>query len=157
MRCLRKYLGNRRGQAMTESALVFIPLVMMVFGVIDSSLALWVRSTLDHAARAGVRYGITYQTRSGMGHDDSIKAEVVANSTGLLQPSDVTVAFYAGSNPSTAITSGGNIPGNIVVVTAERDWNWVTRMVFRGGTIHLRSTSADVMEGLGAGQTPPTR
>jgi hypothetical protein len=88
-----------------------------------------------------------------MGQSDSIKRVVVANSLGLLRTQDVTVAFFNGENPALA---GTNAPDNIVVVSAQRNWPWLVRAVMSGTpTIRLRASSADRMEGLGAGQNPP--
>lgn len=146
-------MGSRKGQALTESALVLLPLLMLFLGIIDTSLALWVRATMEHAAREGARYAITYGTRQGMGHSASIKQTVASNSMGLLQTSDVTVTFFDGSNPSVTST---NAPGNIVVVTAERNWFWIARSIMSSsGTVRFQASSADRMEGLGAGITPP--
>ena len=144
----------RRGRiVLVESALVLMPLLFLIFGILDSGMALWVRATIEHAAREGCRYAITYGTSPGMGQSDSIKRVVVANSLGLLRTQDVTVAFFNGENPALA---GTNAPDNIVVVSAQRNWPWLVRAVMSGTpTIRLRASSADRMEGLGAGQNPP--
>jgi Flp pilus assembly protein TadG len=54
-----KRFGSRRGQVLVESALVLMPLLFLIFGILDSGMALWVRATIEHAAREGCRYAIT--------------------------------------------------------------------------------------------------
>jgi Flp pilus assembly protein TadG len=148
----RNIFGSRKGQSGFEAGLILIPLLVFIFGIIDTSLALWVRSTLEHAAREGARYAITYATQSGLGQCDSIKRVVVANSVGLLTDADVSVTFWDGSNPSVAST---NLPDNVVVVSAQRNWVWITRLAMGASNLTIRASSADRMESLGAGQSPP--
>lgn len=145
--------GSQSGQAFTESALILGPLMFFIIGIMDTSMALWVRSTLHNAARAGARYAITYGTQSGLGQRQSIKNVVKRNAMGLLSDDDVTVAFFQGNNPSVA---GTNAPDNIVVITAEREWYWVARSIMSGSAmVTLRASSADRMESLGANQAAP--
>ena len=139
----RHIFGSRKGQSGFEAALILIPLLVFIFGIIDTSLALWVRSTLEHAAREGARYAITYATQGGLGQSDSIKRVVVANSVGLLTDANVSVTFWDGSNPSVAST---NLPDNIVVVSAQRNWVWITRLAMGASNLTIRASSADRME-----------
>ena len=149
----RGKFGSRKGQAFTEWALVFGPLLFFIVGIIDTGMALWVRSTLQNAARAGASYAINYTTQKGLGQMQSIKNIVKQNSMGLLDNEDITVAFFQGNNPSVV---GRNAPDNIVVVTAERNWIWLAKAITSGdATVTLRASSADRLESLRWNQTAP--
>jgi hypothetical protein len=82
----------------------------------------------------------------------SIKQVIVSNSVGLFRDTDVSVTFWNGNNPSVTST---NSPDNIVVVSAQKNWVWITRLVMGSANLTIRANSADRMESLGAGQTPP--
>ncbi|HYP07937.1 MAG TPA: TadE family protein [Bryobacteraceae bacterium] len=60
-----------KGQVFIESAIITIPLMFLIFGLIDTSLALWVRATLEHAALAFARCAITYRLDPGVRIDAS--------------------------------------------------------------------------------------
>jgi Flp pilus assembly protein TadG len=149
----RNEFASSKGQAFTESALILGPLVFLILGVIDTSTALLVRSTLRSAARSGASYATTYSTQSGLGQTQSIKNVVKRNSMGLLTDDDITVAFFQEDDASVA---GSNAPDNIVVVTAQRDWFWIAKGITTGnGAVTLLASSADRMESLGWNQKAP--
>jgi Flp pilus assembly protein TadG len=50
---------------MVETALVFIPMCALFFGIIDVSFAIFIQSTFEHATREGARFAITFQSSYG--------------------------------------------------------------------------------------------
>lgn len=91
---------------MLETALTFIPTLVMLFGVVDVSLVIFIQSTLTHATREGARFAITFQS-SYNGQDCTASqavciAQVVQyNSFGFLSGSRsnlVTVNYYTANN-----------------------------------------------------------
>src|ERR1700736_1611753 len=56
---------RQRGNTMVETALVFIPMIALFFGIIDFSFAIFIQSTFEHAAREGARFAITFQSSYG--------------------------------------------------------------------------------------------
>lgn len=153
---------KQKGQSLVESSLTVLPFMLFILCLIDTSITLWVRSTMEHAVREGARYAITYRTESGLRHDASIKQVVARNSMGMLSPSDITIQYYDGNTESANLlrptaANTGNSPDNIVVITAQRNWFWIMRSLMRGRTVTLTASSADRMESLGSGQTPPLR
>ena len=74
---------RRRGSAALEAALVFLPLIAILFALMDFSVAIFVKNVLFHAVREGVRYAVTQQTGAG-GQDAAIKAVVQTNAMGFL-------------------------------------------------------------------------
>lgn len=123
----RKIFGSRRGNAIIEAALIFLPFFALIFATIDYAMVLFLQGTFKHAAREGVRFAITQRTLGSMGQKDSIKAVVQANAMGFLNGNDgarkVDIKFYR-LDPSAEqrgyieVTGTGlNSPGNIVEVT----------------------------------------
>jgi len=53
---------NQRGNQLLESALCFLPMMAMFFGIIDVCYAVSIQSLLSAATRAGSRWAITYQS-----------------------------------------------------------------------------------------------
>lgn len=122
------------GAELLEFTLTFLPLLVMVFYLLDVSWAIFVKSTLEYSVRAGVRYGITITgTQATAASSDlttMIKTRVQANSLGLLTGSaglaKILVHYFQppapGSNAAATDVSGqpyGNSPGNIVQVSIQ--------------------------------------
>jgi hypothetical protein len=151
--------GRQAGNAFVEAAFVFIPLLALIFAIVDFGLAIFVRSTLQHATREGVRYAVTYQTLSGMGHDASIKAVVQSSSIGLLNgaagAAKIHIRYY---DPITFQEVLANAPGNVVEVSVEDfTWGWLAPLLRAATPITFATRSSDRMEGLPGGQQPPPR
>jgi len=113
--------GYRKGSAFVEFALVFLLLLAFVFAAFDFSYAIFVKATLHHAVREGVRFAITGRLLTGYSyHDESIKEVVRRNALSLLNsPTNmarVQINYYLadgyGSTPN-------NAAGNIVVVSID--------------------------------------
>ena len=84
---------SRRGAEMMEFTLALLPLLIMVFVLIDAAWGIFVKSTLAFAVRSGVRYGITVTgtqaKTAGPGGTASdlttmVKKNVQASANGLL-------------------------------------------------------------------------
>jgi hypothetical protein len=120
----------------------------------------------DVAEREGCRYAITFQTATGQGQDASIEAVVQQFAMGMVKttdnPQDIFVKYYSTSNLTTAIGSGGNVPGNIVEVSVQGvSWSWIAPLsgsyggaapFFRSTTpISLNIFSSDILGGFPAG------
>jgi Flp pilus assembly protein TadG len=143
---------------MVELALVLLPLLAIIFGIIDFSLAIFLRSTFRHAAREGARYAVTGQTASGVGQDASIRAVVQRNAMGFLNGSSgaskIHVRYYT---PGTFVETTSNAGGNIVEVSIEGyTWNWIAPVLRRaqpGLTVLARSS--DRVENSAGGIPPP--
>src|SRR5271157_4768974 len=78
---------GRRGAEPLEFTLVLLPLLAMVTVLLDTSWAVFAKSTLQRAVRVGVRTGITLtssQMAQGACLTDTVKSTVQANAMGLL-------------------------------------------------------------------------
>src|SRR5450432_1934967 len=76
--------SRSRGAQMIEVVLIAVPLFGLTFLLLDLSMAVFLRSTFQHAVREGARYAITGQNSTGPCQDDSIKAVVKKAALGYL-------------------------------------------------------------------------
>jgi len=140
---------------MVEGALAILPLLAVLFGVVDLAVAVFVQNMAQFAVRQGVRYAITSQTMTGMGQDASIKTVVQDYTMGFLNSlsSDgvgadtISITYY---NPVTLLPVtgvGSNIGGNIVVVSANGlSWAWMVPLLRSAAPLTFSVSSADIME-----------
>jgi len=134
-------------------------------------MPIFLRSTLQSAVRAGVRYAVTYRTGSGLGQDDSIRQVVQQNALGFLDgpagAASITIDYYPPTDLSDQVTgAGSNAPGNVVEVSVSNyTWSWVAPLsggfnpgYYSRSPLSISVSSADRMESLPAGAlSPPAR
>jgi Flp pilus assembly protein TadG len=143
--------GREKGNAAVETVLVIVPLFVILLGIIDFSLAIFVMDTLEFAARQGVRYAITGQTGAG-GQDASIRQVVKDNSLGFLGSADdlkITINYYALDTTSntwqpTASNAGGNL---VKVGVSGFSWAWMVPGWRGSSALNINTASADLVEG----------
>jgi Flp pilus assembly protein TadG len=126
-----------------------------MFGVLDISVAILVKNTMQLAVRQGARYAVTSQTMDGMGQDLSIKTVVRRYSLGFLDcmspgsdPLDkITVTYYDPVTFTPLTGPGSNAGGNIVVVSATGlSWAWLAPLLRSVTPLQFSVSSADLME-----------
>lgn len=151
---------KQRGNAFVEAAFVLVPLFALLFAIVDFGLAIFIRSTMQHATREGVRYAVTYQTMDGLGHDESIRTVVVNSAMGFLSSQEnrdkVRIRYY---DPMTFTEVGANAPGNLIEVSVENyTWGWLAPLLRTASPLQVTARSSDRMEGLpGNWASPPAR
>jgi Flp pilus assembly protein TadG len=57
----RKFLKKNRGASAVEFAVILPLLVLLVFGIVELSLALYDQAMITNASREGARFGIVYR------------------------------------------------------------------------------------------------
>ncbi len=117
----RRTRGSR-GSAMMEFAMVFTLFIGFLFAAFDFAYSIFVKATLHHAVREGVRFAITASLVPGFSyHDDSIREVVRRNSLTLLNNqtdlNKVKIDYYL---PDGYGATANNSAGNIVVVRVDR-------------------------------------
>jgi Flp pilus assembly protein TadG len=154
---MRNRTRDRRGNAMVEFSLCALPFFAIFFGIVDVSMAVFLRSMLQSSVRDGVRFAITYKTefngQSCSTQTDCIKRVVQSTSLGFLsgtKESMIRVRYYAPTNLSAPLTTadagpGRTMPGdtqvpprllqyinqmgNLVEVSVvDFPWNWMVPM-----------------------------
>ena len=160
---------KRRGNVMLESVFTFVPLLAMILFFSDLGMMLYRWTTLQNAVREGCRYAVTFQTQSGSGQDLSVEQVVQRYAFGLVKTTDspnrIHVDYYSPSSPNTPITTGGNVPGNVVEVSVQGlslAYMMPLSATFAGpvySSVPLRLTvrSSDILGGYPAGSTSVTR
>jgi hypothetical protein len=159
-------VNPRKGAEMLEFTLVFLPLLMMIFVLLDISWAVFAKSTLEYAVRRGVRQGITITgtqaTAAGTCLTEMVKSKVQSSALGLLRGSSglakIKVHYFLPSGTGSAPTdvsalASGNRPLNIMQVSIEgfalraltpRIWSW--RQAPDVGASAIYAGSADLIE-----------
>lgn len=114
-------ITRHRGAAAVEFALVLPLLLLLLFGIIEFSIALYDKALITNASREAARYGVVAMGESGKKKDEAdIKAraqkyycdEVITFGTSNCNPNDVTVT-YESNNVNT------RPPGNWLRVKVE--------------------------------------
>jgi Flp pilus assembly protein TadG len=130
-----------------EVSLVLAPLLGITFLLLNVSVAIFLRSTLQHAVREGVRYAITGQNNPGPCQDDSIKTFVRNNSAGFLNSTaasnSIHVHFIDPVNGNVTTNAGGNI---VEVSVEGYQFNpWAPYMSMKS-PVNIWARAYDVME-----------
>ncbi len=111
---------RRRGAEILEAALVAVPLFGLTFLALDVSMVVFLRSTLQHAVREGVRFGVTgYTSGPSVCQDDAIKAVVKANAIGFLNSTSAASTIHVHYMSPVDGSVVDNSPGNILQVSVE--------------------------------------
>ncbi len=163
-RAFRLRRRSRGGTVIIECALTLVPLLALIFAFADFSLMLFRWSTLQNAVREGCRYAITFQSSGTLGQDASIAQVVQQYAMGVVtatdSPQHIFVSYYAPTDLTTPIATGGNIPGNIVQVSVQNvSWAWIAPLSgsFAGNGLYtstpfaLSVYSSDMLGGYPAG------
>ena len=89
----RRSRGKERGQAMVEFALLLPIFLIVLFLIVDFGVGIsrWV--IITNSTREGARLGAVCGVGSGCDPMVDIPVRVASNSSGLLDPADVTVSY----------------------------------------------------------------
>jgi Flp pilus assembly protein TadG len=125
---------GRRGAELLEFTLAILPLLMMIFLLLDACWGMFVKATLAFAVHAGLRQGITITgtqaTAAGSDLTTMVKSTVQQNALGLLAGSSglakIKVNYYqppaSGSTAASLDVStlaNGNSPLNVMQVSVQ--------------------------------------
>jgi Flp pilus assembly protein TadG len=108
---------RQRGSAITEAALIFLPMMIMCLGIVDVSFAVFIQSTLTTATREGARFAVTFSpsysgTSCAVSQATCITSVVQYNASGFLNGTNsnyITVNYYTANdltNPADSCNAG---------------------------------------------------
>lgn len=123
-----------------------------VFLLMDTTWVIFARATLQHAAREGVRFGVTGQVQAPAAClGDSVRQVVAANSFGFVPSSSsssmVTVTYYNPNTLAVVTGSGATAGGNVIQVSIAGVNIPSFAPVWRSSSpIALAASSSDVLE-----------
>jgi len=137
------------GSAALEAAFVFLPLIAILFALMDFSVAIFIKNALYHAVREGVRFGVTQQTGPS-GQDAAIKSVVQTNAMGFLNGAAglayISINYYDSRTGALVAGAMSNSAGNICVVSVTNfPWTYFAP-VWRTSQGNFSATSSDAME-----------
>lgn len=165
MKRIWKQAGDQTGSEIVEFGLVILPLLAVMFVIIDTAWVFFAQASLQHAVQVGVRYAITSNVMKGplglpLGLDASIKSVVQQNAMGFLAGDDglrkISVNFYSPANPSKPVTGiGSDVGGNFVEVSVQGVQVNALGPIWSGpASIFLGARATDVMESSPIGGPP---
>ncbi|HXM44360.1 MAG TPA: TadE/TadG family type IV pilus assembly protein [Bryobacteraceae bacterium] len=147
---------SQRGNAMLETSAIILLLLGLLFLVVDLSLALFTKATLQEAVKAGVRFAVTDQLASGQSYmNDSIVQVVQQNAMGMLNGSNgackIAINYY---NPTTGAASTGT--GGDVIEVSVTGYSYTPIGILKSASpISITASSSDVLESCPLGGCPP--
>jgi Flp pilus assembly protein TadG len=124
---------KQRGADLIEFTMILLPLLMILFALVDTSYGIFVKATLQAAAHAGLRYGVTITgtqaNAAGSNLTTMVKGYVQSQSLGFLSGSNglnyIHVNFYAlVGTPSVVTNVNGttneNVSPNLMQVSVDQ-------------------------------------
>ncbi len=137
---------GERGSETVEAGLVTLIMFALIFLLLDISLSLFIKSTLQEAAVDGVRFGITEQLLTGNNYlNDSINSVVQSASLGFItNPGcQVTISYYDPYGGPTTTPTGGDI---LQVAITGYQYTPLGAIMKSAAPVSISVQASDVME-----------
>ncbi|MGA2592906.1 MAG: TadE/TadG family type IV pilus assembly protein [Bryobacteraceae bacterium] len=152
----RNERNPERGSYLLEAVGVVMLFFGLLFLVFDLAMAVYTKSTLQEAARAGVRFAVTAQLAPNQSYlNDSIVAVVQQNAMGMLNGTNgackIAINYY---NPVTGQPDTG-MGGDVVEVSIVGYGYTPVGILKSSSPISLSASSSDVMEQCPLAGCPP--
>jgi Flp pilus assembly protein TadG len=158
MEIVSKSERNRRGSAVVEVGFTIVLLFAQIFLVMDLSLLVFTKSTLQEAVREGVRVGVTGRVSgSGVYLNDAIVQKVQEQALGLLNGTrgacKIGIAYY---DPNTGSASTGT-QGDVLVVSVNGfNFTPIGALLRRADPLAVSVSSSDIIERCSVNGCPTT-
>lgn len=110
-------LKNQKGIALVEMALLLPLLLIITFGIIEFSIALWDQAVVTNASREGARAGIVWADPRPT--DGEIQTVVANYCAGRL------ISFNGATAPATTITRTDSSAGSPLTVTVNYNFDFL--------------------------------
>lgn len=125
MNTIRSYLKNNRGQAFVEFALILPFLLVVIGGVVDFGLALFIGHVIENAAREGARSGAVIPPAGPVAETATFPA-CQASASVVLSTACSAIPNVGLFNGFTVTSSGvtGATPNQEVRVTVTGTYSW---------------------------------
>lgn len=117
--------ATRRGQALVETAISIVVLLLLTFSVVDGAVLYFAYLTLENAVTEATRYAVTNQQMDDLSRDESIKLVMRRFAVGLTIP-DSEIAFY---NVSKGTPDSGG-PRDIIQVQVAHPWQLMSPLLW---------------------------
>jgi len=90
---LRRFVRAQSGAAVIEFAFALPPLVLLIVGMFEVAVAMFVSTSVENALREASRYGITGDVPASMTREAQILQIIQDNTFGMLDPATTTITF----------------------------------------------------------------
>lgn len=90
---LRRFGRAQSGAAVIEFALALPPLILLIIGMFEVAVVMFVSTSVENGLREASRYGITGSPPTTGTRQDQILAIIEANTFGMLDPDTTTITF----------------------------------------------------------------
>ena len=143
----RQIRGRRRGATAVETAMVLIPLLMVIFGVFEYGWLLMNWNLLNNAAREGCRYAVVNNTSTTISTDvQTLVNGYMAGETKNFNSFTVTVS---GTHNGVSTAVNNLVAGDMMTVTVSGQYRFmnVIPMVTMPTTMTMTSSVIMVCEG----------
>jgi Flp pilus assembly protein TadG len=90
---LQRFARAQSGAAVIEFAFALPPLVLLIIGMFEIAVAMFVSTSVENALREASRYGITGDAPAGSTRQDQILQIIQDNTFGMLDPATTTITF----------------------------------------------------------------
>jgi Flp pilus assembly protein TadG len=130
--------SSKRGQSMTEFALVLPVFILLIFGVLDLGRVVWANSALAHASREAARYAIV---QGPVIDKDAVREVALDQAIAGGENLTVEVCYGLGCSGDSDTPDGTSARGTPVTVTIRGSVSATTGMVFGFGTIGVSGSS----------------
>lgn len=146
---IRKRRGLRRwGATAVETALVMIPLTVVVFGIFEYGRLLMAWNLLNNAAREGCRYALVNNTRSSINTEvTNVVTTFMAGQDSCFSNLNVTLS---GTHQGAATAINNLVAGDMITVTVSGQYKFmnIIPLVQLPTTLSLSSSVLMLCEGV---------
>ena len=154
----RRGRSSERGQTAIEAGVTVVLLFGLIFLVMDLSMLLFIRSTLQQAVRNGVRIGATGSQFGGHTYlNDSIRAAVQAEALGFLNGPQgackIAVNYFT---PDTGAATSGTQGDVLVVSVNDFSYTPLGAVLRTADPFRITVSSSDIVERCPIGGCPIT-
>jgi Flp pilus assembly protein TadG len=115
---------SSRGQALVETGVSVLLLIILTFSVFDFGRFFWSLLAIQNGVTQGIRFAVTNQQFAGMNREESIR-RAIRDATPGFTIADGDITFFNVSN--NAPGSGG--PLDVVRITVQHQFTFLTPVV----------------------------
>ena len=92
---LRRFRGDERGSTLIEFAMITMALVMLLGGIVEFSMIMLAKNSMEAATNISSRLGKTGFTDDGLSREDTILAEVERRTGAIIDPELLEISSKA--------------------------------------------------------------
>ncbi len=147
----KRRVGHRCGATAVETALVLIPLTMVVFGIFEYGRLLMVWNLINNSAREGCRYALANNTSSTIVSDvQTLVTGYMAGENSCLNNFSVTISTTPGGTALTTAQVNNLVAGNTIAVNVSGQYKFMNIIPYVNlpTTLSLSSSVMMICEGV---------